>query len=503
MANLGHFVKLLPFRTLSDHNCLCHGVSLALWGKQDKDFALRNAIYRTMEGNNPAAHYFREQWMLESMERDRINFGMEIERSMEEWDREWQQELDCARDLSHSVTEIHVFILAHVIRRPIIVYSPRFCRDVDGHELAPVYFGGVYLPVLLAPEERPSRCPVLLAYSRSHFTALLPLDNHPGQSMVAPLVDGDGEPLPISFVDHSLFNAGGPGWKSLLQSYLTLHGAGANLGVVLTSDQLKTADKPLLKQCEKRAMVVGTLHKLRGPLFPVNETKDRTTRKVSCPELPAVNILASGGPVMEKRSLPLSRSAPNLNLALQRPAVVQARRNTVMDIPRSTMATVPKVQSLLDKRSTSPAPSSAMNHTSSHATTRHRSNGDVASTTPRCVAELATTPRRLGEAPTPRSQPSVLGSSHSLPPPAAHQSTRPVALATGLQQGLLASSTVTKPIMPRSLSFNPPKAPLQTPMPRSKTQVLHRTALPISRPTVAMPLCRGASAPVRRSYQFS
>lgn len=52
-----------------------------------------------------------------------------------------------------------------------------FCRDVDGRDLAPVYFGGVYLPVLLPPEQRPSRCPVLLAYSH----AGLPASEHNGQ----------------------------------------------------------------------------------------------------------------------------------------------------------------------------------------------------------------------------------------------------------------------------------------------------------------------------------
>lgn len=38
------------------------------------------------------------------------------------WDEEWEEELKLVRDRSKSLTEIHVFVLAHVVRRPIIVY---------------------------------------------------------------------------------------------------------------------------------------------------------------------------------------------------------------------------------------------------------------------------------------------------------------------------------------------------------------------------------------------
>jgi OTU domain-containing protein 7 len=69
---------------------------------------------------------------------------------------------------------VHVFILSHVLRRPIIVVADTVAKDVDGNALAPVYFGGVYLPLEL-PHEHCFRTPLLLAYNLSHFSALLPI----------------------------------------------------------------------------------------------------------------------------------------------------------------------------------------------------------------------------------------------------------------------------------------------------------------------------------------
>lgn len=71
--------------------------------------------------------------------------------------------------------QIHVFVLAQVIRRPIIIISDTFVRDADGQPIQPLSFGGLYLPLL----EKPDLCektPILLTYSNSHFSALVPMD---------------------------------------------------------------------------------------------------------------------------------------------------------------------------------------------------------------------------------------------------------------------------------------------------------------------------------------
>jgi len=71
-----------------------------------------------------------------------------------------------------SLEELHVFILAHVLRRPIIVISKSVLTNVDGEALAPIPFGGIYLPLECAPSDC-HRSPLLLTYDAAHFSALV------------------------------------------------------------------------------------------------------------------------------------------------------------------------------------------------------------------------------------------------------------------------------------------------------------------------------------------
>lgn len=97
-------------------------------------------------------------------------------------------------------------MLAHVIRRPIVVIADPMLRDADGEPLQPSPFGGVYLPLL----DRPEVChhdPLLLAYSNSHFSALVPMSSSGNgnagtestQIRAIPLVDWSNQLLPVHF----------------------------------------------------------------------------------------------------------------------------------------------------------------------------------------------------------------------------------------------------------------------------------------------------------------
>ena len=114
--------------------------------------------------------------------------------------------------------EIHIFALAHVTQRPIIVIADTTLKGVSGEDLAPIYFGGVYLPL----EMNPTAChksPVVLAYDAAHFSALVAKEEKPQpqagfrqtrllqgrvdrkrEEPVVPLVGPDGRLLPIQFV---------------------------------------------------------------------------------------------------------------------------------------------------------------------------------------------------------------------------------------------------------------------------------------------------------------
>lgn len=75
-----------------------------------------------------------------------------------------------------SLEEFHVFVLAHVLKRPIIVVADTILRDANGDALAPIPFGGIYLPL----ECNSGDCcfsPLLLTYDAAHFSALVPMQH--------------------------------------------------------------------------------------------------------------------------------------------------------------------------------------------------------------------------------------------------------------------------------------------------------------------------------------
>lgn len=74
-----------------------------------------------------------------------------------------------------SLEEFHVFVLCHILRRPIIIVADTVLRDSQGQPLAPIPFGGIYLPVELHPLEC-HHSPLVLTYDASHFSALVPME---------------------------------------------------------------------------------------------------------------------------------------------------------------------------------------------------------------------------------------------------------------------------------------------------------------------------------------
>ena len=82
-----------------------------------------------------------------------------------------------AEAVFESLEELHVFVLAHILRRPIIVVANSVLRDVYGEALAPIPFGGIYLPLERDPAEC-YRSPLLLTYDLGHFCALVSMKNN-------------------------------------------------------------------------------------------------------------------------------------------------------------------------------------------------------------------------------------------------------------------------------------------------------------------------------------
>lgn len=102
-----------------------------------------------------------------------------------------------------SLEDIHVFVLAHVLRRPIIIVADQFLYGFGGEPIAPIPFGGVYLPL----ECDPSTCfksPLVLAFDSAHFSPLVPSDEKKDTKSnclkaSVPLVGPNYELLPLQF----------------------------------------------------------------------------------------------------------------------------------------------------------------------------------------------------------------------------------------------------------------------------------------------------------------
>uniref|UniRef100_A0A3P9D7Q7 ubiquitinyl hydrolase 1 n=1 Tax=Maylandia zebra TaxID=106582 RepID=A0A3P9D7Q7_9CICH len=210
--------KLLPLATTGDGNCLLHAASLGMWGFHDRDLMLRKSLY-TMMKSGAERDALKRRWRWQQTQQNKESGLVYTE---EEWEKEWNELLKLASSepRSHlskngntsggvdnsedpvyeSLEEFHVFVLAHVLRRPIVVVADTMLRDSGGEAFAPIPFGGLYLPL----EVPPSRChcsPLVLAYDQAHFSALVSMEQRDQQreQAVIPLTDSEHKLLALHF----------------------------------------------------------------------------------------------------------------------------------------------------------------------------------------------------------------------------------------------------------------------------------------------------------------
>lgn len=226
-AETGHCRKLWPLSTSGDGNCLLHAASLSLWGFHDRKLTLRTALHGVLS----QGEYRDALWRRWRFQQTRLNKQAGFVYSEVEWSREWEDIVSLAspepRQSSsskgvsrrrsvvldkqndsfedhnatyESLEEIHIFALAHVLRRTIIVVADTVLRDMNGEAMAPIPFGGVYLPFEIAASDC-HRAPLLLTYDMAHFSALVSMESIPGDALpiCIPLVDIDNILLSIQF----------------------------------------------------------------------------------------------------------------------------------------------------------------------------------------------------------------------------------------------------------------------------------------------------------------
>ncbi|KAK0075743.1 hypothetical protein PV325_006439, partial [Microctonus aethiopoides] len=206
---------LWPLATTGDGNCLLHAASLGMWGFHDRLLTLRDALHNTLSKGEYRDALFR-RWKWRQMG---LNAAAGLSYTETEWLTEWQSIVEMASANPRSQTAmsyqsleeasiifVHVLALSHVLCRPIIVIAETMLRDCEGVALAPIPFGGVYLPLEVSPKKC-HRTPLLLAYHSAHFSPLVTVDcgndfgdGGGGEGVSIPLVDPDtGQMLPVLF----------------------------------------------------------------------------------------------------------------------------------------------------------------------------------------------------------------------------------------------------------------------------------------------------------------
>ncbi|KAF7656281.1 hypothetical protein LDENG_00044110 [Lucifuga dentata] len=157
-------------RTAGD--CLLDSVLQATWGIYDKDSVLRKTLHDSL---HDCSHWFYSRWKeWESWYSQ--SFGLHFSLREQQWQDDWAFILSLASQPGASLEQTHIFVLAHILRRPIIVYGVKYYKSFRGDTLDYTRFQGVYLP-LLWEQSFCWKSPIALGYTRGHFSALVAMEN--------------------------------------------------------------------------------------------------------------------------------------------------------------------------------------------------------------------------------------------------------------------------------------------------------------------------------------
>lgn len=199
--------QLYPLWNRTAGDCLLDSVMQATWGVVDRDNTLRTALADSLVDG---ASRFYERWKeAEQLLSQTQGFILDDEQLKQDW----SAIVALADQKGKSLEQTHVFALAHILRRPIIVYGVKMVKNFRGENLGFANFEGVYLP-LLWESSFCSKMPISLGYTRGHFSALVSVvGSHKSGDGVwcnskscdshvtyLPLVNRDGKLLPVHFL---------------------------------------------------------------------------------------------------------------------------------------------------------------------------------------------------------------------------------------------------------------------------------------------------------------
>ncbi|OWF55126.1 Tumor necrosis factor alpha-induced protein 3 [Mizuhopecten yessoensis] len=212
--------NLYPITTTGDGNCLVHAVSLALWGIEDSEQFLRTLLYLTLSEvdaslSNGMSSKIQHRWKYvqdEIKKQHPREFNYDI--TSLDLRSEWDNVVRAAGDVLEPGTQtagtpypslegVHIFALANLLKRPIIVLAERTVRSVYGNSMQENCLFGIYLPLEVKHSDV-CKTPIILGYSLNHFAPLVTQANSPdgeGSSQsILPLIMEDYTTLPVRFL---------------------------------------------------------------------------------------------------------------------------------------------------------------------------------------------------------------------------------------------------------------------------------------------------------------
>jgi ubiquitin thioesterase ZRANB1 len=225
--------RLFALWNRSAGDCLLDSAMQASWGVFDRDNTLRRALAESLHQVHftqwldlqsihgayflQGSHLFYPRWKeYESLQASLMHFSLDEG----QWEEDWAGLLSLASQPGSSLEQLHVFALAHVLRRPIIVYGVKYVKSFRGETLGYARFEGgcwllipvaqvlilvltgVYLP-LLWESTFCCKSPLALGYTRGHFSALVPIEpyvNPPPAPSSRPSLPGADDDLQVTFL---------------------------------------------------------------------------------------------------------------------------------------------------------------------------------------------------------------------------------------------------------------------------------------------------------------
>lgn len=134
-SRLGSRLMVLWNRSAGD--CLLDSCMQATWGIFDRDNILRRALSESL---HQCANLFYPRWReYEMLQAALLHFSLEEA----QWEDDWQQLMSIASQPGASLEQLHIFVLAHIFRRPIIVYGVKYVKSFRGEDIGYARFEGV------------------------------------------------------------------------------------------------------------------------------------------------------------------------------------------------------------------------------------------------------------------------------------------------------------------------------------------------------------------------